>query len=242
MKRNLFVLAALFCSLNVFAQTPAATTQSTEAPKGFNPIPNNDVLDFFNARPIPPGAFRVLYIGDSLTFHSPAPKLWTYYAGMAASDAEHDFVHLATAHMQTKIKRPVEIFYSHGGGKIGNMLAYLKVHPELKPDFIVLQGGENDPFDDAFHSNYEGLLQVFPAAKRIVLSDWANTTKRDYEKAAAAKLHLVFIDLTAIKAEPGTIGNAGPFNHPGVAWHPNDKGMQRIAEEISKNFDGMKVK
>jgi hypothetical protein len=237
---NFIALALLTLPVTAFDQAvPSGPTDtSVKAPAGFNPVPTGDVLDFFNARPTTTHAFRVLFIGDSLTFHSPAPKLWTYYAGMAASDAAHDFVHLTAAHMQSRMgDRPVEIFYSHGGGKIGAMLTYLQQRPELAPNLIVLQGGENDPFDDTFYKNYRGLLDIFPGTARIVLSDWANTAKRDFELKEAKQRHLPFIDLTMIKAEPRTIGNGGPFNHPGVAWHPNDHGMARIAEEINKVFD-----
>ncbi|CAN5476337.1 hypothetical protein BH10ACI4_BH10ACI4_26850 [soil metagenome] len=113
--KRLSCLMKLLCVLLVYSVAHC----QTNAPAGFNPVPNDDVLDFFDRRPIPPHAFRVLYIGDSLTFHSPAPGLWTYYSGMAASDAAHDFVHLTAAYFQNKTHRPVEIFYSHGGGKIG---------------------------------------------------------------------------------------------------------------------------
>jgi hypothetical protein len=214
----------------------------TDAPKGFNSVPNDDMLDFFDRRPVPPHAFRVLYVGDSLTFHSPAPGIWTYYSGMAASDTEHDFVHITAAHFQKKIRRPVEIFYSHGGGKIGAMLAFVKDRTWLAPDLIILQGGENDPFDDTFYANYRGLLEVFPNTPRIVLSDWKNPIKRDYEREEAAKRHLPFVDMIAIQADPHTAGNAGPFHHQGVAWHPNDEGMKRIAAEINRTFDTMHMR
>jgi hypothetical protein len=231
-------LIALFCVLILSFSGHA----QTDAPKGFNPVPNDDLLDFFDRRPIPPHAFRVLYIGDSLTFHSPAPGIWSYYSGMAASDTEHDFVHRTAAHFQKKIKRPVEVFYSHGGGKIGAMLTFVKDRLWLAPDLIILQGGENDPFDETFYANYRDLLEVFPRTPRIVLSDWKNPTKRDFEKEEATKRHLQFIDLVTIQTEPDTAGNAGPFHHPGVAWHPNNIGMQRIAEEIDRTFDTMHLR
>ncbi|CAN5476254.1 hypothetical protein BH10ACI4_BH10ACI4_26840 [soil metagenome] len=119
------------------------------------------------------------------------------------------------------------------------MLAFIRDRPWLAPDLILVQGGENDPFDATFFANYRGLLDVFPSTPRIVLSDWKNPTKRDFERQESEKRHLRFIDILTIQSEPGTTGSGGPFNHPGVAWHPNDKGMQRIAEAIERTFDSM---
>ena len=225
------------------AQNPASPVtrdNGTAAPAGFNLVPTDDIVDFFNARPVSAKAYRILYIGDSLTLHAPSKTLWTYYSGMAASDARHDYVHLSAMHMQTRMPdRPVEIFYCKGNGKLPSMLAYLQAHPEIKPDLIVQQGGENDHFDDAFKTTYRQLLDAFPGTPKIVLSDWGDPVRRDFERAEAAQRKYAFLDLTAIKTQPGTTGNGGPFNVPGVAWHPNDMGMARIAEEIDKAFDSM---
>lgn len=242
---NKFAITFLGLSLSLTAHAQNATLapapandKGTAAPAGFNSVPTDEVVDFFNARPVSPNAYRVLYIGDSLVLHSPAKNLWTYFAGMAASDAGHDYTHLSAEHIQAKLgDRPVEIFYCHGNGRLPSMFAYLQGHPEIKPDLIILQGGENDHFDDAFKITYRALLDTLPGTPRIVLSDWADPVRRDFERAEAAQRNLAFLDLTAIKAEDGTTGNAGPFNVPGVAWHPSDRGHARIAEEIDKAFD-----
>jgi len=237
----LLVLALpLLLPVSIPAQNASAsgTDKGTAAPAGFNLVSTDDVVDFFNARPVPPNAYRVLYVGDSLTLHAPSKTLWTYYSGMAASDATHDFAHLSAQHIQTKMPgRPVEIFYCKGNGKLPSMFAYLQAHPEIKPDLIVQQGGENDHFDDTFKTNYRQLLDAFPGTPRIVLSDWGDPARRDFERAEAAQRKYPFLDLTAIKAEAGTNGNGGPFNVPGVAWHPNNRGMERIAKEIDNSFD-----
>jgi len=241
MNRYAAAFVALILLLSAAAQNAAsaqASDKDTAAPTGFNLVSADDMIDFFNARPIPLKAYRVLYIGDSLTLHAPSKTLWGYYSGMAASDARHDYVHLSAAHMQAKMPgRPVEIFYCKANGKLAAMFAYCQAHPEIKPDLIVQQGGENDPFDDAFKTNYRALLDAFPGTPRIVLSDWFDPKRRDFEREEAMQRKYAFVDIAAIRAETGTTGNGGPFNVSGVAKHPNDLGMARIAEEIGNAFD-----
>src|ERR1700761_7798771 len=113
------------------------------AAQAFNSVDSTHNLTYFNYRPMPPNAYRVLFIGDSLTYHGQTPNLWNYDSGMAASAPERDFVHLVAKHIQEKLPaKPVETLIDNGGnGKIGSMLAYIAKHPELKPSLVILQGG-----------------------------------------------------------------------------------------------------
>jgi hypothetical protein len=212
----------------------------TEAPQ-FNASDATSVLDLINSRPVPRNAYRVLFIGDSLTLHQPIAGLWDHFMGMAATTPENDFVHLAAAHIQLKTKKhPVEVFYDNGGrGRIGPMLQYFKAHPELKPDLVVLQGGENDPFDESFKTNYCGLLHIFnpPTTKMIVLGDWNTKQKSDFEESETKSIGIPFVSLIEIHANPANSGDGGPHQVVGVAHHPNDKGMQVIANAIEFHFD-----
>ncbi len=132
-----------------------------------NSVDPNPFLEFFNSRPVAPDAFRVLFIGDSLTFHTPLPHVWDYFSGMAATSADKDFVHLSSTYMQTKVSRPVEVFYDISrDGKMGTMLAYYRSHPELKPDLIVVQGGEHDTLDENYRSTYEQPFEPMPQGDR----------------------------------------------------------------------------
>jgi hypothetical protein len=211
-----------------------------------NPSPNagdvTAILDAVNLRPVPPTAYRVLFIGDSLMMVVPAHRLWDHFSGMAASAADRDFVHLVAKHIQSRLgSRPVEIFYDNGGnGKIGPMLDYLRNRPDMRPDIVILQGGENDKFDAHFQSTYEGLLHYSsPKTPVIVLGDWWSTDKSVFEQKEAASLGYSFVNLTAIYAEPSNSGYAGPYNVKGVARHPNDKGMQSIANAICIQYDNV---
>lgn len=222
---------------------PAAAT-TAPAPAGTAPAPGAaspwPELDWFNSRPIPPGALRVLYIGDSLTVHGTSPGLWDHYSGMAATDAAHDFLHLTAGHIQRALApRPVEALLDNGGnGKIGAMLQYLERHPELKPDLVVLQGGENDAFDDSFRQTYTRLLEFY-SVPVIVAGDWWSADKSNWEKQQAAARKHPFVDLAAMNAIPANSGDGGPFGVEGVARHPSNAGHAAIAKGINDAFDGL---
>jgi lysophospholipase L1-like esterase len=213
--------------------------------QGMNTVDATTDLVYFNARPLPANAFRVLYIGDSLTYHTRIANVWAYVSGMAATTPANDFVHLTATYMQQRIaKRPVEILLDNGGnGKIGTMLEFLKVHPVATPSLVVMQGGENDAFDDTYKQTYEALLDFYRAEKVpvIVLGDWYTDGKRDYDCAQAAARSYACVDLRAIQKVPDNTGNAGPYNNKGVASHPNDAGMKAIAAEIERCFDRLKL-
>lgn len=160
---------------------------------------------------------------------------------MAASKVDRDFVHLVTAHIQSRFgSRPVEIFYDNGGdGKIGSMLDYLRNRTNLQPNLVVLQGGENDAFDAQFQTTYKSLLHIPPppTGTVIVLGDWWSTQKSSFEQQEAVAMGYSFINLTAIEADPSNSGYGGPYKNKGVAAHPNDRGMNQIASAISAQFD-----
>jgi hypothetical protein len=205
----------------------------------FNAVDATVALDCINSRPVPPNAYRILFIGDSLTMHASTRRLWDHFSGMAASEADRDFVHLVTAHIQSRLgSRPVEIFYDNGGnGKIGPMLDYLRNRPNLQPNLVVLQGGENDVFDTQFQTTYKSLLHFFPRTAVIVLGDWWSSKKSSFEQQEAVAVGYSFINLTALYADSSNSGYAGPYKVKGVAMHPNDKGMNQIAGAISAKFD-----
>jgi lysophospholipase L1-like esterase len=198
----------------------------------FNSVDSTAIIDFFNSRPVPSNAYRVLFIGDSLTIHGRSPKLWDYFSGMAASSPDKDFVHLSMQHLQAMLgPRPVEGFYNNGGdGKLESMYLYLKMHPELDPDLVVLQGGENDSFDENFRTVYRLLLNEF--SRVIALGDWWSDEKSEFSKQECSRFGFPFVDLRSIEKVTQNSGNPGPYGVSGVALHPNDAGMSAIASAV----------
>ena len=211
----------------------AARLKERKSPPAFNSVDSTAALDLINDRPTPPHSLRVLFIGDSLTIHGKVPQLWDHFSGMAATSPTNDFVHQTVAYIQSQIEnRAVETFYDNGGnGKLGAMVDYLSLHPEISPDLLVLQGGENDSFDASFRSRYGSLLKV--SKRTVVLGDWFDDEKSSFEKSTAAQLGLPFVDLRAIQMRPENSGYSGPYMVAGVARHPNDLGMKAISNAVS---------
>jgi lysophospholipase L1-like esterase len=209
--------------------------------QSFNSVDTTHNLNYFNGRAMPPHAYRVLFIGDSLTFHGQTPNLWDYDSGMAASSPEKDFVHQVARHIQEKVpSRPVETLINNGGnGRIGTMLTYLTNHPDLKPSLVILQGGENDKFDPAFQETYRSLLSFYSASKvpYIVLGDWWDGTKSAFDHQEASAHGYAWVDLTVLDKNPAMSGDGGPYHIDGVAKHPNDAGMKAIAGAVDEQFD-----
>ena len=47
--------------------------------------------------------YKVMFIGNSITIHEPKPEIcWVKKCGMAASDAEHDYVHIVYKYLLSK--------------------------------------------------------------------------------------------------------------------------------------------
>jgi len=197
----------------------------------FNAVDATQTLEFLNHRPMPPNSFKVLFMGDSLMMHGSSKGLWDNCCGMAASSPEKDFVHRIVQGVQSSMDRPVEALYNNGGnGTIVQMLAYARRIP-LEPDLVILQGGENDEFNDAFRSTYRALLDFYPVPYAVIGDLWSEEKSNFSQQESMARSY-PFVNLRAINQDPSNSGDGGPYAHAGVAQHPNDKGMACIARNV----------
>ena len=198
------------------------------------------------------GSFKYLAIGNSITKHAVTDKWWNEI-GMAASDESHDYFHQVLAGMQKK-KESVGAFAknfaywercSEGREKA---LATLDdvVDPDL--DLITVMLGENVSSLNGFEEDFTELIRYLkekaPKAEIIVVGDFWYMAGRDEIKQRVAQSEGVqYISLSEIKEKSeyrskiGDIvydaeGGAHTITDPDVASHPNDKGMQYIAEKI----------
>lgn len=189
---------------------------------------------------------KILFLGNSITLHSPAPDIgWTGNWGMAASSEENDYVHrlesmLAAAGYNPIIRiRNVADFERDPAGISP---AYFDDDLAFAPDVVIFRMCENTPAEkqEAFAAAYEELIGKFRADTDCtviaVCPFWENNTMERLMRDAAERGGALWLSLYSLHGDI-TYQAVGQFEHSGVASHPSDKGMEAIAEII---FEGMR--
>lgn len=204
-----------------------------------------------------PRAYRILFIGDSITLHGVGDWTramgWDHEAGMAASAAEKDYVHLFANKVQNHLKnRKVEVYYHlyGGSGSAGDRLAALAKVAPVKPHLVVIQLGEHEKAIEDFRANYHKLLRAVAAMDSkpqiLCVGNWNpdGIGKRSAYRDGTAQcqnmmreeceaMDIPFASVEKYALDPSC---AGWGTHPGVQWHPNDNGHRGYAEELFKAF------
>ena len=196
-------------------------------------------------------ASRVLFLGNSITRHGPAPKIgWTSDWGMAASALEKDYVHV-TASMLGKITgKPPEIRFGNIADFERNLATFdlegkLKEDLAFKPTLVIVAIGENvaglgnDEAKAQYKTSYTKLLNLLKnnSNPTIVVRScfWADAAKDGIMKDACAAAGGIYADESALSKDESNYGRSEKkWEHAGVAAHPGDKGMQAIADGIIK--------
>lgn len=194
-------------------------------------------------------AARVLYLGNSITLHGPAPAIgWTGNWGMAASSADKDYVHRLTAEIARATGQRPEI-------RVRNIADFERGYPtfdvpqrlkddiEFQADLIILAIGENaaEPTTEAARQEFAAALarlltSLRHAGKPAIFvrgSFWPNATKDTLLRQAAADAGATFVDIAALGRDKSNAASSErAIEHAGVAGHPGDKGMQALAEAL----------
>lgn len=205
---------------------------------------------------------RWLAIGNSLTRHG-ITSFWWNDIGMAATTAEHDYVHLVTAYLRTRcgsVTVDTFNFADWERGAAGVPLDRTAVLPQLdvylskQPRLITVQLSENAVDLATFTSDTETLLRYLrnkaPDAVLLLIDDFWSPEKGGMKQAAAERCGVPFVSLARIKGDPeclcgmgATVYDAGgcphTVEHPGVAAHPGDKGMRYIADGIMTALESL---
>lgn len=194
-------------------------------------------------------AERVLFLGNSITRHGPAPKIgWNDDWGMAASALEKDYVHLVAAGLAELAGKKPRILFTNIADFERTLAAYdigakLKAEFEFKPTLVIVAIGENvaalqTPEARAqFRASVDKLLAAAKGAGGASLvvrsSFWADKAKDEILQQACTAAGGIFVDLGSLsKDESNYARSERKFEHAGVAAHPGDKGMKAIADAI----------
>ena len=196
-------------------------------------------------------ATRILFLGNSITRHGPAPKIgWTGDWGMAASEEAKDYVHVLVQALAERWGTRPE-FQVHNIATFERQYAsydieaIVKAHQEFQPDIVVVAIGENVPglgSDEARAAFKSSLLRLFTGLKEngqpeIVVRScfWPNKAKDDALRQACEAVGGVFVDNGQLgKDESNYARSERDYAHAGVAAHPGDRGMKAIADTLFK--------
>lgn len=194
------------------------------------------------------GAFKVLIYGNSIALHAPAPSLgWTGNWGMAASAREKDFSHLVVRGLEERRGETADYRIRNLAVLERNFTTNLLDFADLSadvawaPDYVVIAIGENvsnldSDAVDAYTSFLVSLARpLVESAKHPVVvmrsPFWRNETKAECTKRAAAEAGALYVDAGTLGGNPENKA-IGLFSHAGVAGHPGDLGMRRLADLI----------
>lgn len=195
---------------------------------------------------------RILFLGNSITLHGPKPDIgWTSNCGMAASSAEHDYVHVflkewtARTGLQPKVMiRNIADFERQFDDF--QIPAMLRDEIAFGADVVVIAIGENVPAltDESLKSRFKTRLQALLAALKTSSTTelfvrscfWEDKTKDAILKQACTVENGIYVDISRLgKDEANYARSERSFDHAGVAMHPGDRGMQAIADALLKS-------
>lgn len=190
---------------------------------------------------------KILFLGNSITLHGPAPKIgWTGNWGMAASAADKDYVHLLVNQITKVAGSKPRVMVKNIASFERNLKGYnireqLKKELEFKPDVVIIALGENassptteearNQFSKAFLDLFTELKKQNSPAIFVRGQFWKAVNKDKLIKSVCDKTGAIFIDTSNIGLNESSYARAErKIKHAGVAAHPGDKGMQQLAE------------
>jgi len=194
-------------------------------------------------RPQPKTIKKVVFTGNSITKHPPlADSDWNNNWGMAASSEDKDFVHRVYAMVsQNQVKSGVkpELVVDNFPDWMVKDTAKHKQLADYKADLYVIEIGDNlkdeESNEQTLGKPYEEMLKTIktanPNAIIICTSTWGTSKNKDpLIKAACDRQGVPYVRIDIFIGDGKN--RALNFKHGGVAWHPGDLGMEKIANAI----------
>ncbi|MET3373582.1 alpha-galactosidase [Variovorax boronicumulans] len=180
--------------------------------------------------------YRITFIGNSLTLHTPKKELgWSNSWGMAASAQDRDYAHRTGA----ALGLPVSVFNLAAleSDPENNLSRIAEVTRDIRATtVVVVELGDNvqPASQEKFIDAYERLLDAAKGLQLICLSTWWKNEPLDRVLEQQCVSHGGrYVHIGDIRADAARLDAGGPqFSDPGVNAHPHDSGMAMISERI----------
>lgn len=203
--------------------------------------------------------YKYVAIGNSVTIHD-KNELWPGNWGMAATAPEKDYVHVLSRLIEQDTAQQVETTVLSCkewelSAERENMLSEFESIPE-DADLITIQTGENVTLNmEEIEKDYRILFNFIrlkaPDAQILVLGEilWPNPEIEQAKQNFCAECNMKFINMDEFlngydmyksylgENIVGEDGSIYTITNDAVAAHPNDAGMQKIAEIIYENIN-----
>ncbi len=202
-----------------------------------NQMINSSHVSFFGD---PKATNRILVVGNSIARHGPNAEIgwgnrdW----GMAASAPEKDFVHLLYSMLcfdgQDVFMRVSQCAEWEWNFRDENILSHYDDDRAFNADIVVFRLGENIAKDNKpfFKDGMKNFVEhICPNGKVLFTTCfWKNPIIDEAIEEVARERGEICIDCGFSKDEKNMA--IGEFEHRGVAHHPSDAGMEKIAKAI----------
>lgn len=182
---------------------------------------------------------------------------WYEEYGMAASRIGNDYVHKVVENLakENNVEYFINNFYMWETTENDRtqLLPMLNSILKANMDYVVIQLGENISNSNCFESDYEELIKYIekkcPKAKIISVGNfWENTEIDAIKEDVSVKRGISYVSLDDIQNDIRYSSKIGEslflsngqieeVTHEGVANHPNDEGMKKIAIGILKALE-----
>ena len=192
---------------------------------------------------------RILFLGNSITVHGPAPEIgWTGNWGMAASARDRDYVHQLLDRISKAAGGTPKVMIRNIADFERNLADFnirqaLEEELAFEADVVILAIGENasTPKTDEARKQFVDALGDLLAQlgrhghpKCFVRSQfWPDDEKDRLLKQACVDAGGIFVDLGKLGVDPANSARSERrIEHAGVAGHPGDRGMAAIADKL----------
>ena len=197
------------------------------------------------------GVYNILAIGNSITLH-PVCSYWWGSWGMAASSMDKDYIHQVQAGLSQKYSSVsldiISVQNWETSSSRSKQLAKFDTKLANNYDLVIIQLGENVNDMTTFKKDFDKLVSHVQDAQKdaqiVVVGDYWYRYGRDTAKKSVATKHgCNFIDISAIRGDKRysasrgskVLGDDGQLHSITNSWvmkHPNDAGMEYIANKI----------
>lgn len=189
---------------------------------------------------------KVLFVGNSITKHAPAPNIgWYGDWGMAATKKENDYVHLIMKKLDEEKSADFciaqcskwESSYINGSELLNQ---YYQTARDFNADIIIIRIGENIKLNSTIEDCKRCFLEMISYFNKdknakVIITNlfWKNEQINNMIQEIANENEFVFCDISDLEQDEKTMA-LNEYEHEGVSVHPSDFGMKCIADKILK--------